>query len=117
MVSNPPKLEELKELGRKHWKEHLPKLFKGLQESGQLEDSLDQAAKNTLNAYQKAKDHLQKNGYDPNQAHYAAWELVREEWLLRPSEDQPELENPPRNDQFESLLSSTNPPRNLKISE
>ena len=117
MVSNPPKLEELKELGRRHWKEYRPKLFKGLQESGELEESLNHAAKNTLDAYQNAKSQLLKNGYNPNQAHEAAWELVREEWLLRPSEDQPELENPPRNDQFENLLSSANPPRNLKICE
>lgn len=94
MVSNPPSEKELKELGRKNWKEHRPKLFRDLQESGDLEESLSQAAKNTLDAYQGAKSQLLKNGYEPNQAHESAWELVREEWLLRPSEEQPDLENP-----------------------
>lgn len=87
MVSNPPSEKELKELGRKHWKEHRPKLFAELQKEGYLEEALDHAAKNTLSAYQNQKSQLLKNGYKPNQAHNVAWELVREEWLLRPSEE------------------------------
>ena len=77
MVSNPPTEKELKELARSHWRQHRPKLFRDLQESGELEESLNQAAKNTLYAYQKAKSKLLKNGYKPNQAHESAWELVR----------------------------------------
>jgi hypothetical protein len=94
MVSNPPSEKELKELARRHWKEHRPKLFRDLQESGELEESLNLAAKNTLDAYQNMKSQLLKNGYKLNQAHETAWELVRKEWILRPSEDQPDLENP-----------------------
>ena len=90
-----PNLNQLKELGRKHWKQHRPKLFQALQQSGEFEESLNQAAKDTLDAYQQTKSQLLKNGYKPNQAQESAWELVREEWLLRPSEEQPDLENPP----------------------
>lgn len=86
MISNPPSEKELKELGRKHLKEHCPKQFRGLQEEGNLEEALDNAARNTLQAYQNAKSRLLENGLKENEAHDIAWELVREEWLLIPSE-------------------------------
>ncbi len=115
-------LEELKKLGREHWKRHRPKLFKSLSRSGDLNDSLNQAAQSTLEAYQRVKSQLKEQGYSEGQAHYTAWELVREEWLLRPSEDQPDLENPSLNERqnqnsLESLLNQKNPPRSIPISE
>jgi hypothetical protein len=118
MVSNPPSEKELKELARIHWKQHRPKLFSDLQKSGELEESLNQAAKNTLDAYQNAKNQLLKNGYKPNQAHESAWELVREEWLLRPSEEQSDLENPNQSpSQLDDLLQNPKPPRSIEIEE
>ncbi len=92
MISNPPTLEELKSLGWRNWKEHRPKLFKALQRSGELQESLNLAAEKTLDDYHRVKNQLLQKGYEPNQAHETAWELVREEWLLKPSEEQPELE-------------------------
>jgi hypothetical protein len=118
MVSNPPSKKELKELARIHWKQHRPKLFSDLQKSGELEESLNQAAKNTLDAYQNAKNQLLKNGYKPNQAHESAWELVREEWLLRPIEEQSDLENPNQSpSQLDDLLQNPKPPRSIEIEE
>jgi hypothetical protein len=118
MALNPPSEKELKELARSHWKEHRPKFFAELQKDGYLEEALNNAAKNTLDAYQNVKRQLLKRGESPGQAHAIAWELVREEWILRPSEEQPDLENPnQKSSQLDNLLQNPNPPRSIGIEE
>ena len=63
---------------RQHWREHQPKRFKALKESGQLEQALAQAAEATAEAMQRLAD----EGFDRDQA----WEMVRQEHLF-PAEE------------------------------
>jgi hypothetical protein len=58
-----------------------------LERSGYLEKHLEAASKNTIAAYQTTKAQLIEKGWNPNQAHWSAWELVREEWILLPDEE------------------------------
>ena len=62
-----------------HWKEHRPKMFKALEQAGQLEASVHAAQELTADALSDLLD----QGLPYNQA----WELVREEWAFLPSED------------------------------
>ncbi len=117
MVNELPKPEDLKNLAKGHWREFRPKMYQALQKSGELEKSLDLAVKNTVDAYRNVKQQLLEKGYEPNQAHQAAWELVREEWLLLPDEEQENgLKPGSLSDQFMSLMSSPSPPRSVEIS-
>ena len=81
-------LEQLKSLGMSHWKKHLPKLYKNLKASGKLEGLVASAARRTLEAFEQMKKQLIERGWEPGQASESAWEQVREEWLLLPSEKQ-----------------------------
>jgi hypothetical protein len=93
-------------------------MYQALQKSGDLEKSLDLAVKNTVDAYRNVKKQLLEKGYEPNQAHQAAWELVREEWLLLPDEEQEnDLKPGSLSSQFLDLMSNPKPPRSVEISE
>lgn len=78
----------LKEEARSHWKRHLPKYYRNLKKSGELEKRLENAAKFTLDAFNVERGRLMEKGWDAEQANMVAWELVREEWILLRSEDQ-----------------------------
>jgi hypothetical protein len=75
-------------LAKAHWKEHRPRMYRELEQSGQLEEALYAAQELTKDALAN----LLSQGVPDNQA----WEAVRENWLLLPSEEQvPNLgENP-----------------------
>lgn len=82
--------EQLKEKARAHWKKHRPEMFKELKDSGELEESLNQAAEDTLDGMKQIEQHMiEKNGYTKDQAERCAWEMMREEWILI-SEGSPE---------------------------
>lgn len=70
----------------RHWKEYLPKKYRALKQSGQLEEAVREAAVLTGNAL---ADLLHK-GLPYNQA----WELVREEWAFLVAEDDQEALRP-----------------------
>ena len=73
---------------KEHWKEHRPKMYRQLEESGRLEDALYAAQELTV----AAMADLIERGVN----WYQAWELIREEWLFLPSEeDVPELGSDP----------------------
>jgi hypothetical protein len=73
-------------MAEKHWREHLPKLVQELEAKGQLHEVLLEAEEKTKDEmYQTLRD-LQKQGYTPQQAHDAAWEIVREKYILLPQE-------------------------------
>ena len=70
------------------------------------------------NQIAKWKKQLLEKGYEPNQAHRAAWELVREEWLLLPDEEQEnDLKPGSLSNQFLDLMSNPKPPRSVEITE
>jgi cation transport regulator ChaB len=90
-----------------------------LEKEGSLEQRLENAANFTLKGYEVEKKRLLERGYQENQAHEVAWELVREEWLLLPDQDQKDYgkakEN--ANPDLMQLLGSKNPPRRVKMPE
>lgn len=69
-----------KEEARKHWAEHRPKMFKQMQEAGTLEQRLDEAVEETE---RELYDLLCGQGVPLN----SAWEMVRENHLLLPTEE------------------------------
>jgi hypothetical protein len=79
-------LEQLKDLARSHWKRHLPKYYRNLKKSGELEKRIENAAKFTLDAFNLERGRLMERGIGIEQANMVAWELVREMWILLPSE-------------------------------
>lgn len=73
----------------RHWREHRPKMSKALEQAGQLRESVQAAAQLTSAALHELNV-VQRVPYNQ------AWELVREEWALLPSEqDRPNLEFDP----------------------
>jgi hypothetical protein len=110
--------EGLKQLAREHWKEHRPTMYRDMEESGRLESALKSAVEVTLDAMKRTKAQLVENGYTPSQADLTAWELLREEWILLPSEeDMPLLGESPEDESMLDILASKNPPRTLEIEE
>jgi hypothetical protein len=89
-------LQALIEVGRRHWREYLPKKYKSLKESGTLEMALATAADLTI----KEMDSL-KSGYAMNQ--YEAWEAAREHYLILREERNPNPEPTPPNPAFEAI--------------
>ena len=65
-----------------HWQEHRPRMYRELEQRGQLHQALLQAQNQTSDALHR----LLKQGVPYDQA----WESVREEWAVLPSEaDEP----------------------------
>lgn len=78
------KLDGWGRMAEKHWKEYRPKMYRELKKKGQLHKALYAAQELSGNLMVD----LTQQGLAPDQA----WELVREQWLLLPSEeDVPEL--------------------------
>ena len=69
-----------------HWKEHSPKLYKGLEKEGKLTESLRKAAEET----NTEMDDLRKMGFNEQEA----WEQTREKYLFTPPETPPKEESP-----------------------
>lgn len=112
-------LEQLKELARSHRKKYLPKFYRNLEKSGELEERVENAARFTFQAFEVEKKRLQENGLARQQASEVAWELVREEWLLLRSEEQEKEFGPKEepNENLAQLLRSKNLPRRVRMPE
>jgi hypothetical protein len=70
-------------LGQKikwHWQEHRPRMYRELEQSGQLHQALQDAQGLTSDALHR----LLQQGVPYGQA----WESVREEWAFLPSEEE-----------------------------
>lgn len=65
-------------LGREHWKEFQPTMYKRLLAKGTLDEKLQEAANKT---FEDVMD-LEHKGYQPDEA----WQMVRERYLLLPEE-------------------------------
>ena len=66
------------EMGRKHWKEHLPTRYRELKQAGTLDQALNDAAEQTY----REVSALEENGFSPDEA----WQMTRETYLLPPAE-------------------------------
>lgn len=90
-------LNYLGEMGKQHWKEHLPKMYRELQKNGTLMQKLVEAQEKT----QDELNELHRQGVSQDQA----WEMVREKYLLlRPRRSMPqENSKPPKNGKTPNL--------------
>jgi hypothetical protein len=90
LVQAPPSnpLTGLRDRIAAHWQQHRPKMYRDLQRSGKLGEAVNAATRLTKTAYHD----LTERNVPSDQA----WEAVRENWALLPSEkDVPELGTSP----------------------
>jgi hypothetical protein len=73
-------------MAEKHWREHRPKMVKELEAKGQLQAMLAEAERKTKDEMAELRTRFIQQGLTPQQAHDRAWEMVREEYILLPSE-------------------------------
>jgi hypothetical protein len=75
-------------LAEKHWRENLPKLVQELEAKGQLQEMLLEAEEKTKDEMEETTRKLiSEQDYTPDQAERAAWEMVRERYILVPPEE------------------------------
>ncbi len=74
----------------KHWREFRPKMVRELEATGKLEEALYEAQERTLDELLPLEDKLVADGLTMDQASRQAWEMVRERYILLPSEDEQE---------------------------
>ncbi len=84
-------------LADEHWKKYRPKMYQELKKSGQLQEALENAAKQTLEAELKIMEDLKAKNPAPEdfleRVKYetwileTAWQMVREEWIILPTEE------------------------------
>ncbi|MDI6709467.1 MAG: hypothetical protein QME76_02065 [Bacillota bacterium] len=94
-----PRTKELRNMAERHWKEFCPRLVRELQAKGKLEEALDNAALSTAKAERRIKEQLMEQNPPPESGEfwenlrYHTWikntarELVRQEWILLPAEE------------------------------
>ncbi len=80
MNENLGELADLEQVIDRHWKEHRPVMYAELQEQGELEASIRQAADNTRGAVRQLMD-------EQGMPFLFAWEKVREMWAILPAEE------------------------------
>jgi len=73
-------------MAEKHWREHRPKMVRELQAKRLLHQMLVEAEEKTKDEMVTLRMELMKLGKTAQQAHTQAWEMVREKYLLLPSE-------------------------------
>jgi hypothetical protein len=76
-------------MAEKHWREFRPKMVAEMEAKGILQEMLLDAENNTKNEMHDLTTKFQKQGLTAQQAHDRAWEMVREEYILLRSEDEP----------------------------
>jgi hypothetical protein len=75
-------------LAEKHWRENLPKMVQELEAKGQLQEMLLEAEEKTKDEMEEiTRKLMSEQGYTPDQAERAAWEMVRERYILLPPEE------------------------------
>lgn len=78
--TNLAELADLEQVIERHWRQHRPTMYAELQEQGELEASIRQAADNTRGAVAQLMD-------EQGMPFLFAWEAVREEWAILPAEE------------------------------
>jgi hypothetical protein len=70
-------------MAEKHWRENLPKMVQELEAKGQLQEMLLEAEEKTKDEMEETTRKLiSEQDYTPDQAERAAWEMVRERYIL-----------------------------------
>jgi hypothetical protein len=75
-------------MAEKHWREFRPKMVTEMEARGILEEMLLEAERSTKNEMHDLTMKFMKQGLTAQQAHDRAWEMVREEYILLPPEEQ-----------------------------
>jgi uncharacterized protein YggE len=73
-------------MAEKHWREHLPKMVRELERKGLLQRMLLEAEEKTKDEMATLRLELMKQGKTAQQANTQAWEMVREKYILLPTE-------------------------------
>jgi len=73
-------------MAEKHWREHLPKMVRELERKGLLQRMLLEAEEKTKDEMATLRLELMKLGKTAQQAQTQAWEMVREKYVLLPTE-------------------------------
>ena len=79
MNAKAPVLDSLGFQIKDHWKEHRPRMYRELEQMGQLDQSVYEAQERTGAAHWE----LIQAGMDD----HAAWEMIREQWAFLPAEE------------------------------
>ncbi len=74
-------------MAEKHWREHRPKMVRGLERKGLLHQMLLEAQEKTKDEMAALRLELMKQGKTAQQANDQAWEMVRERYILLPGEE------------------------------
>lgn len=75
-------------MAEKHWREFRPRMVRELEAAGTLEEALYEAQERTLDELLALEDTLMAQGLTMDQASRQAWEMVRENYILLPPEDE-----------------------------
>ena len=73
-------------MAEKHWREHRPKMMRDLERKGLLQEMLLEAEEKTKHQMVTLRMELMKMGKTAQQAQTQAWEMVREKYILLPTE-------------------------------
>lgn len=86
MHATPITLTQYGRMAEKHWREFLPNRIKEMEARGILQQMLLEAEEQTKNEMYDLTAEFRKQGLTAQQAHDRAWEMVREKYILLPSE-------------------------------
>ena len=75
-------------MAERHWREFRPEMVRELEMKGTLMEALFEAQETTINEMEALTRMLEKEQkLTPQQAETAAWEMVREKYILLPAEE------------------------------
>ncbi len=74
-------------MAEKHWREHRPKMVREMERKGILHQMLLEAENNTKDEMAMLRSQLMGQGSTAHQSQTQAWEMVREKYILLPSEE------------------------------
>ena len=80
-------LTQYGKMAENHWREFLPRMVRELEVNGRLHEMLLEAEEKTKDEMATLRIQLMKQGLTADQAHRQAWEMVREKYILLPSEE------------------------------
>jgi hypothetical protein len=75
-------------MAERHWREFRPKMVRELEAKESLTEALFEAQETTINEMEALTRQLEaEQKLTPQQAHDQAWEMIREKYILLPSEE------------------------------
>ena len=87
-TTEPHYLNQYGLMAERHWREFLPKMVARMETEGRLMAALMEAQETTLEEMELLTRKLEREqAMTPGQAQAAAWELVREKYILLPPEN------------------------------